>query len=166
MKLLATLFVLAATVASAEVINLETKQVTSNLPSHIVAADGKVYVGLQPVPLDVAATKGWRELPREKPTASPGRVIQKIEYKQDSKDPMKVEAVVTEKLESEIAQENADAEKAAAEEAKRKEAAAAAVRAERNAARQIERDEIVAPWPEGKERESIGRLFDIARPEW
>lgn len=155
MKLLTSILLFAVTIANAEVINLETKQVQSNTPSHFVAADGKVYVGLEPLPLDIVAEKGWRELPKTKPTASVGSVIQSIEYKQDSKDPMKVEAVVTEKLESDIAQEKADAEKAEME-----------AKTERDAKRQAQRDEITRAFPDEKQFDAIGKLFDLLRPTW
>lgn len=97
-----------------------------------------------------ASQIGWREMP-ETPKAEAGSVIVDIAYVQDSKDPLKVEAIVTTKTDAAIAAEQAAAEQAQAD-------AAAAY----EAARKAKRDEITAPFDK-EQADAIGKLFDMMR---
>ena len=131
-------------------INIITGQKSETLPPYIKMADGTVKYTTD---LKAYLELGWRELPKTEPVASAGSVVVAVEYVQDKVDPLKVEAVVTEKLESVIAQEKADEEKARADAA-----------AEREALRLAERESITKAFPDEKQAEAIGKLFDRRFP--
>lgn len=91
---------------------------------------------------------GWRELPPT-PKAEAGSVITSIDYVQDAKDPLRVEAVVTSKTDAQVAEEVATAE-----------AAAQTIKDEHESTRQAARDEITKPFDK-EQAEAIGKIFDM-----
>lgn len=126
--------------------NITSGEKSMRLPEK-VEVGGKVVTNPS---LKDCALVGWREMP-EVPKAEAGMVITGVSFVQDSKDPLKVEAVVTKKSDAEVAQEQAIAQQ---EESDRQ--------SEREARWKAQRDEITKAF-DGAQAEAIGRLFDLAR---
>ena len=128
--------------------NVNTKIVSSTLPTYVTIGDKTT---LNP-PLKLCAELGWREMPKP-PIAPEGTQIIDVAYVQDIADPLKVVAVAVTKTDADIAQEKADADKAAAD-------AQAAYEAEI----QKGRDEIKAAFPDEKQQNIILALYDRRFP--
>jgi hypothetical protein len=130
--------------ARAEFFNVNTKEHAKVLP-RAIKVNGNVI--LDPS-LKEAAVIGWREVPEVK--AAAGEQIVAVEFVQDSKDPLKVEAVVTSKTDAQVADEKAAAAQASID-----------AQAQYEADRQAKRDEITKAFPDKEQAEAIGKLFDL-----
>lgn len=130
--------------------NIITGQKSELLPACAKLPDGSVQYTQD---LKAHYGAGWREMPKTEPVASAESVITAISYVQDKVDPLKVSAVVTEKPIAKIQAEQAAAAKAASDAA-----------AEREAARLAEREAITKAFPDKKQAEAVGALFDLVRP--
>ncbi len=126
--------------------NVISGEKSEKLPRNIEVG-GMVYANPS---LKECSVIGWRELPPI-PKAEAGPTITGISYVQSTKDPLKVEAVVTSKTDAAIAEEKAIAEQVQAD-----------AQAQYAADRQAKRDELVA-LAEKNPAEAIGKLFDMMR---
>jgi len=129
--------------------NILTKETRKELPDSIVFPNGG---GVKNPSIKEASLVGWREMPKGEIKATPGSVVVDVAFVQDKSNPLKVEAIVTEKTEAAIA-----------EEASIREQAAQTAKAEYEAARQKARDEITKPFADKEQAEAIGKLFDAIR---
>lgn len=144
-RILILLLAMAATVR-ADYYNLNTGEYAKSLPGKIEVG-GKVIASPS---IKEASLIGWREVPEVK--AEAGSQIVSVEYVQDTKDPLKVTAIVETKTDEVAAAETAAMEAAIAE-------ANAAAAADRQKAR----DEITGAFADKAQAEAVGRIFDLLR---